>query len=285
MTSNIASRGPGAHTGAAAITPDQAEAAARLLWSHRESGRSIEALPAHLRPGDAASGHAIQALLPSVTGRAVVGWKIAATSTAGQAHIGVSGPLAGRVLAGQVLADGDALSLAGNLMRVAEPEFAFRFGQALAPRTTPYTVDEVLDAVDALLPSIEEPDSRFTDFARAGEAQLIADDACARRFVIGSAERVDWRALDLCTHRVSARVLGADGAVRIAREGDGSVVLGDPRVALTWLVNEASTLGVALEPGQWVSTGTCMVPLPVQPGDRVEVDYGVLGRVSARFTA
>ena len=57
-------------------------------------------------------------------------------------------------------------------------------------------------------------------------------------------------------------------------------MLGDPRQALVWLVNELSGLEVALEPGQFVSTGTCMVPLPVQPGDRVEADYGVLGRIS-----
>jgi 2-keto-4-pentenoate hydratase len=46
-------------------------------------------------------------------------------------------------------------------------------------------VPEVLEAMDALLPSIEVPNSRFEDFARAGEAQLIADDACAHRFAIG----------------------------------------------------------------------------------------------------
>jgi 2-keto-4-pentenoate hydratase len=56
-------------------------------------------------------------------------------------------------------------------------------------------------------------------------------------------------------------------------------------VALAWLVNEVSRLGLALEPGQFISTGTCMVPLPVGPGDRVEVDYGVLGRLSLRFVA
>lgn len=54
-------------------------------------------------------------------------------------------------------------------------------------------------------------------------------------------------------------------------------------MALTWLVNELSALGIALEPGQFVSTGTCMVPLEVQPGDRVEVDYGILGRLGINF--
>jgi 2-keto-4-pentenoate hydratase len=84
---------------------------------------------------------------------------------------------------------------------------------------------------------------------------------------------------------VRATVHGPDGAAHTQREGDGTAVLGDPRVALAWLVNEVSGLGVALEPGQFISTGTCMVPLPVGPGERVEVDYGVLGRLSLRFVA
>jgi 2-keto-4-pentenoate hydratase len=146
-------------------------------------------------------------------------------------------------------------------------------------------VPEVLDAMDALLPSIEVPNSRFEDFARAGEAQLIADDACAHRFAIGLPTDADWRGMDLRVHRVRATVHGPDGAAHTQREGDGTAVLGDPRVALAWLVNEVSGLGVALEPGQFISTGTCMVPLPVGPGERVEVDYGVLGRLSLRFVA
>lgn len=260
-----------------------ADAAARLLWNCRQSGQPLEALPPNLRPGDRAAGHAIQARWPAVTGRHVVGWKIAATSEAGQRHIGVTGPMAGRVLSGLVDGDGDAVSLAGNRMRVAEPEFAFRLGRRLPPRSRAYTVGEVLEAVDALLPSIEVPNSRFVDFAHAGEPQLIADDACAHRFTLGAPAPDLWRSTDLRTHQVRAEVFGADGNRRLIREGDGSAVLGDPRVALTWLVNELSDLGIALEAGQFVSTGTCMVPLEVQAGDRVEVDYGGLGRLGLRF--
>jgi 2-keto-4-pentenoate hydratase len=259
------------------------QAAAQLLWTHWQAGTKIDALPDTLRPADAAQGHAIQALLPSVDARQVVGWKIAATSSVGQAHIGVSGPLAGRLLSGQVDADGGTQSLRGNGMRVAEPEFAFRFGAALAPRQAPYTVDEVLAAVESLHPAIEVPDSRFADFVHAGEAQLLADNACAHRFVLGPATAANWRALDLSTHRVQGRVL-AGGACRYQRDGDGSAVLGDPRVALTWLANAFSRLGVGLAAGQFVTTGTCMVPLAIEPGDWVQADFGVLGEVSARFT-
>ena len=115
------------------------------------------------------------------------GWKIAATSEAGQKHINVAGPMAGRILQETLIADGGTASMAGNEMRVAEPEFAFRMRADLPPRPAPYSVAEVLAAVDTLHPAIEIPDSRFADFVSAGEAQIIADNACAHLFVLGAA--------------------------------------------------------------------------------------------------
>jgi len=40
-----------------------------------------------------------------------------------------------------------------------------------------------------------------------------------------------------------------------------------------------SSLGITLKAGQVVTTGTCMTPLEVEPGHRVEADFGPLGRV------
>jgi 2-keto-4-pentenoate hydratase len=256
-----------------------AEDAARLLWTCREAGTVIDALPAGLRPRDTVAGHLIQAALPAVAGRPVVGWKIAATSAAGQAHIQVDGPLPGRILDSFVHPVGATLSLWGNRMRVVEPEFAFRMGAALPPRAAPYSAQEVLGAVASLHPAFEVPDSRYADFARAGKAQLVADDACCGRFAFGPAAPAAWRTADLAAHRVQATVLDADGRVRYTRDGEGRALLGDPRTALTWLANELSSLGVGLAAGDWASCGTCMVPLEIGPGDRVVADYGVFGRI------
>jgi 2-keto-4-pentenoate hydratase len=253
--------------------------AARMLWACRQSGRVIDALPEPLRPLDAAAGHAIQAALPDVAGQPVVGWKIAATSAAGQAHIQVDGPLAGRILGGFVHPVGATLGLAGNRMRVVEPEFAFRLGADLPPRAAPYGVDEVLAAVASLHPAFELPDSRFAEFTLAGKAQLIADDACCGRFAFGPAAPASWREADLAAHRVHATVHGADGQQRYIREGEGRALLGDPRTALAWLANELSSLGIGLRAGDWASCGTCMVPLEILPGDRVVADYGHFGRI------
>jgi 2-keto-4-pentenoate hydratase len=116
-----------------------AHQAAQLIWDHWLSGQVVAKLPAHCRPQTPAQGYATQAQLPVVSGRQVVGWKIAATSANGQAHINVSGPMAGRLLSGQVLESGATVPSAGNRMRVAEPEFAFAMAQDLPPQVAPYT--------------------------------------------------------------------------------------------------------------------------------------------------
>lgn len=261
---------------------DKHRLAAELLWDCAESGRFTDALADDIRPMTRAEGYAAQAQWPIVSGERVVGWKIAATSRAGREHIGVSGPLAGRILNSRVHADGSEVPSLGNGMRVAEPEFGFALARDLAPRDSAYSVGEVLDAVDSVFPSIELPSSRFADFVRAGEGQLLADNACAGRFVFGAPFRVNWRQLDLCNHEVRATV-ERSGTTVLERLGTGAAVLGDPRAALAWLVNEVNRLGLTLRAGQVVSTGTCMVPLPIEPGDVVRADYGALGRVALTF--
>jgi 2-keto-4-pentenoate hydratase len=261
--------------------PDEdkrAQAASDVLFDHWRAGTVLDALPEALRPASRAEGYAVQARLESRSPRPLFGWKIAATSAAGQRHINVDGPLAGRFLAELVGESGATLPFGANRMRVAEAEFAFRMGHDLPPRAEPYRMEEVLDAVAALHPAIEVPDSRFADFTRAGAAQLIADNACAHQFVLGPATEAEWRGMDLAAHPVRGRV---DGVVA---EGRGANALGDPRLALAWLANELSGLGITLAAGQVVTTGTCVVPMPVAPGVEVVADLGILGTTTMRFT-
>ena len=253
-------------------------AAARTLVEHWRAGTKLDGLETSLRPRDRAEGYAIQGRIEKYSKGGLFGWKIAATSEAGQKHINVDGPMAGRILPETVIPDGGTASMSGNEMRVAEPEFAFHMASDLSPRSSPYTVREVLDAVDTLHPAIEIPDSRFADFASAGAAQIIADNACAHQFVHGPAMTSNWRSLDLVEEKPIITLRGKQFS------GHGKNVLGDPRIALTWLANELSKLGLTLHAGQIVTTGTCHAPLPVQPGDLFEADFGSIGRVSVGFT-
>jgi 2-keto-4-pentenoate hydratase len=255
----------------------QVAAAAQILRDHWRAGTKLASLEQGLRPRDRAEAYAIQAAIEGHSSGKLFGWKIAATSEAGQKHINVDGPMAGRILPENVIPNGSTAWMAGNEMRVAEPEFAFRMRTDLPPRSSPYTLREVLEAVGSLHPAIEIPDSRFSDFVSAGAAQIIADNACAHLFVLGAPAKSNWRDLDLAEEKP---VIALRGRQFI---GHGKNVLGDPRLALTWLANELRQLGVILRAGEVVTTGTCHPPLPIQSGDLVEADFGSIGAVAVAF--
>lgn len=263
------------------MSPIMIVEAAQLLTAHWSASTQIAELPEHCRPQTRADGYAIQAEIARISGQATVGWKIAATAVAGQKHINVDGPLAGRLHANRVFSAGskeaNSIDLRSNFFRVLEPEFTFRMARALPKRDAAYTVDEVMNAVASLHLAIEVPDCRLTQFTQVGAASLIADTACACWWIVGDAVSVDWRKIDLVEHAVSA----SKGS--FIAEGKGKNVLGDPRIAMAWIANELVTYGDGLKAGDYVTTGTCVVPVPVAPGDTVDCDFGALGMISVSF--
>ena len=256
---------------------DAPELAAQILTEHWRTRQAIDALPDLCRPATRAEGYAVQARWPARIGP-IGGWKIAATSVAGQKHIAVSGPLAGPVFASRVVRDGATVSLANNRMRVAECEIVFTFRRALDPRPQGWTLEQVLTEVAQVMPGIEVPDSRFLQFERAGEAQLIADCACCNGMVLGTPLDPAGRLASLANLQVQARV--SDGRTP---QGVGSNALGDPLQALLWFVNEMGATGQRVEADHFLTTGACVTPIPVEPGHSVQADFGWLGRIGVRF--
>ena len=139
-------------------------------------------------------------------------------------------------------------------------------------------MEEVLNAVATLHPAIEIPDSRYSDFVKVGAAQLIADNACACWFVLGTATAADWRKHDLAGHAVTMWCNDA-----LAADGCGANVLGDPRIALAWIANELRSRNIGLLAGEVVTTGTCVLPQAIAPGDTVRADFGEFGSVSVEI--
>ncbi len=257
----------------------QAREAGALIWQNWQGQSRIDGLPQSCRPQTLVDGYAAQAALAGLSGWQPVGWKIAATSIAGQKHIGVDGPLAGRLLDGKLHQDGAQLPAAHLHMAVVEAEFVFRLATDLPARGRDYTADDVVAATEALHLGLEVPDSRFEDFTIIGAPQLIADNACTEFFALGPAAPESWRDMDLAAHTASLTING-----EVVAEGIGANVLGDPRKALAWLANDRILHGEPLKAGEIITTGTCIVPAAVAPGDDVLADFGALGRIAVKFT-
>ncbi len=255
---------------------ERAQQAAATLWALWQAGETVNSLPAHCKPETETEGRNAQLFYPELSGDHIGGWKIAATSAGGQKHIGVTAPLEGPYLKSHIHQDGAVLSMAGNHMAVAEAEFAFYFDHGLDCRTEPYSTEEVLNAITSLHPSLEFPDSRLSDFANAGIETLLADCACCRDWVVGAATSVDWQRADLASAPTKLIINN-----EIVTEGTGRDALGGPLTALTWVINQLSTRKIAIEAGQYVTTGVCGLPKPIRAGDQVTCDLGEFGSVSA----
>ena len=156
---------------------------AKLIWKSWNEGKKLDSLSERMKPNSRKEAYKIQEQIEIISENKILGWKIAATSKDGQNHIGVSGPLAGRIFKEKAKIPNSNLILGSNQMAVAEPEFAFKIGTEIKPNKSYYKVQEVMELVETLHLAIELPDSRFNNFSSVGELSLIADNACADQFV------------------------------------------------------------------------------------------------------
>ncbi|MGI9381793.1 MAG: 2-keto-4-pentenoate hydratase, partial [Methyloligellaceae bacterium] len=212
------------------MTPDAIAQAAQTIAEARRAARALDGLPRELMPGSIEEGYAVQSAFVDLWDEAPVGWKIAGTAEEVQKLYGLSEPFFGAVFPATVLESGARPEARRFQHLCLECEFAFRFDGALPARDAPYSRDEILAAVEALMPAYELIAPRFDTLLMDAVGLAAADCALNGGLVLGSPV-ADWRGRDLAAQSVT---LSVDGAFRA--EGSGANVLGHPFNALDWLV-------------------------------------------------
>lgn len=207
-------------------------------------------------------------------GAEVRGHKVGLTSRVMQEMLGVDAPDRGVLLADMLVPDGGQLQLARLVAPRVEVETAFVLRDRLAGPGL--TVDDVLDATEAVCTALEVIDSRIADW-QITLLDTVADNASCAAVVLGE-RRVGPREVDLAA--AEGRLL-RDGSV--LEHGPGSAVLGHPARAVSWLAEQLAELGQALEPGQVVLPGACTRAVPVTSGDAVTGEVDGLGTATVSF--
>jgi 2-keto-4-pentenoate hydratase len=250
---------------------------AKLLWQARQSGGTVDA-QAVAHPKTLAEAYAVQREIATLSGYPSRGFKVGSTSVEAQRLLGTTEPGWGLMLAPYVHESPARIAVSPAHMPAVEGEFAVRLGRDLPPRAAPYTMNEIAAAVEAVAGAIEVVGSRFAG-GLAGKGRLLVTADCGANLAfIAGRWRQDWRSFDLKSHAVAMTINGAARG-----HGTGSRALGDPMNVLVWLANRQSAEGRGLKTGEIVSTGTCTGIDPVQPGDRVQADFGELGTVEIAF--
>ena len=136
----------------------------------------------------------------------------------------------------------------------------------------------MLRAVDCVLPAIEVVDSRIADW-KIGLLDTIADNASSGLYVLGNRP---VRARDIDPARCAMTMKRADETVCT---GEGAACMGNPLIALRWLVRTMALAGRPVGAGDVVLSGALGPMVPVSAGDAFTVKISDAGAVQVRFSS
>lgn len=207
-------------------------------------------------------------------GERIVGKKIGVTSAAVMNMLGVYQPDFGMLTDGMVYNEGEAIPGDTLIQPKAEGEIAFVLKKDLIGPGV--TGADVLAATEGVMACFEIVDSRIKDW-KIKIQDTVADNASCGVFVLGD-RLVDPRGVDLNT---CGMVLEKNG--EIVATGAGAAALGAPANAVAWLANTLGPLGIPLETGEVVLSGSLAIMVPVKAGDSLRVTIGGIGGCSVRF--
>ena len=207
-------------------------------------------------------------------GERSIGWKLGATSPAGQAVMGLKEPASGFLLPGHY-ASGAEVPVSGFADLRVEAEVAFRMRTKL--------VGPGVTAATALL-------ARGKRGAGSRAAGLhVLRKAPRDRF---HRQQHHWQG-----HRAREPPRSGSRArsslEEVVYEHNGEVagtytaaeVMGNPLNALAWLANHLASRGLMLKPGDVVMSGAISKMLRPRPGDTIRARFSRLGAVSIKLVA
>ncbi len=214
-------------------------------------------------------------------GERLVGHKIGLTSRAMQASMNITTPDSGFLTESMVFEPDSELRAGGFCDPKLEIELGFMLGSDLAG--VDLTVDDVLDATEYVVPSVELIDARsFRRDPETGRTRTVIDtiaDNAADAGIVSGGRQVGPREVDL-------RWIGALGYRNgvVEETGLAAGVMDHPANGIVWLARRYAEQGLSLEAGQIILAGSFTRPIDVRAGDEFKFDYGPLGSFGLTFT-
>ncbi len=257
---------------------DKATLAERFVEARR-SGAALADFPGEL-PETLEASYVIQDEAIARWGRPVIGWKVGR----------IAPPLAERLgaerLAGPVFHSAAAGSGAAPNMPVfadgyaaVEAEFMLLIGTAPAPGKRSFTPAEAAALIERVHIGIEIASSPLRSINALGPLAVVSDFGNNNGIIVGG-EVKPWRGRGFEAWSVSTSIDGLEvGTGRAAAFPDG--VMG----AAQFLFELLALRGIAVRPGQWISSGAVTGVHEAQPGQKIEALFGEAGSVTCTLVA
>lgn len=249
------------------------------LMASLQVRRQVET-PQDLNAADAACSRAkFNASLQAAMGRPV-GYKAGLTNPAVQKRFQATEPVWGVLYAPMLLPEGSIVDPAFGARPLFEADLLVRVSSASVNQAR--TPEEVLAAIDQVIPFIELPDLMVDTPAKINGSVLAALNVGARYGVVGRPVPVQRTAQFLAALRDTPVTIHGNG-VELDR-GKGGDVLEHPLNAVVWLAQALRAEGRSMRVGDVISLGSFSKLMPPKPGMAVEVRYpGLPGEPSVRM--
>ncbi|MWD26388.1 hypothetical protein E0K89_002745 [Aquicoccus sp. SCR17] len=242
-----------------------------------ETLRPLDTSPASLADAYAIQDAVVAHLLDSDARAGVGGFKIAANSAALMERFGIDEPASGHIFSDEIQ-QAPASRPASDFAEFAyEPEIAAVMGARLVPDNAPFSAEEVAEAIDRFVPSLELLDMRNIDMAAVPFLAVLAQNITNAGAVLGG-EGIKPSLID--TDRIHTTVtINGEPELDVTGAAPQS-----PVEAVRWLANHLAERGMGLEPGQIVLCGTHAPIRKVKGPAVIRVEMSGLGSLEYEVT-
>jgi 2-keto-4-pentenoate hydratase len=249
------------------LVEDRSRIAGRFLAARRAAA-GLDDYPGDF-PATLDEAYAIQDEAIARWGRPVIGWKVGRVPPPLIERFGtdrLTGPIFRHERA---LGNGGAVEMPvfAQGFAAGEAEFLLRIGAAPPAGKNDYSLAEAADLIGAVHAGIEVASSPLGTINELGPIAVISDFGNNNGMVIGP-EIADWRASGFEDWEVVAAIDGTEvGRGRAAGFPDGAIG------AARFLFELMARRGIALSPGQWISSGAVTGVHRARPGQTVEARF------------
>lgn len=232
----------------------------------RRAGRSLPGYPG-TAPTALADAYAVQDAAIALNEAEIGGWKV------GRINPPIDGVdrLAGPIFTRQIFEAGPdlvAMPVFVGGFAAAEAEFLLRIAATPPAGKTHFTHEEAAALIDAVHIGIEIASSPLAAINDLGAAVTVSDFGNNNGLVVGAAIP-DWRNADIESWLLSVTIDG-----KPIGSGKAADMLDGPIGAARFLFELMAERGIALKPGQWISSGAVTGVHAVGIGDRIEARFG-----------
>ena len=213
----------------------------------------------------------------------IVGYKAGLTSKTVQERFGVSSPVRGVLLEKMLLTDGADVPADFGARPVFEADLLVVVKDAAIHNAKTHL--DVLRSLSLVVPFIELADLVVAEGEQLSAALIVSLNVGARLGVVGKGIPVEPTER-FATALAAMRIVVIDQGGRELASGGGAAILDHPLNAVQWLAQDLEKSRIRLKPGDLLSLGAFLPPMPPRPGLGITVRYeGLPGNpaVSVRF--